>query len=57
MVEFYQPNEVDHFGKPVPELNTNNIIETDYRLFRYSKFALPWLIFMLGCGIVLGREV
>jgi len=44
---------VDHFGKPVPELQGSNVIETDYRLFRYSKFALPWLIIMLGCAITL----
>ena len=24
--------------------------EVDYRLFRYSKFSLPWLLFMLVCA-------
>lgn len=45
--------EVDHFGKPIPELQGSHVIETDYRLFRYSKFALPWLLFLLACSVVL----
>jgi Ca2+/Na+ antiporter len=55
MQEMYQlpPEEVDHFGKPIPELQGSHVIETDYRLFRYSKFALPWLLFLFGCSVVL----
>lgn len=53
MQPFYDVEEVDHFGKPIPEIHNQNVIETDYRLFRYSKFALPWLLFMLACCVTL----
>jgi membrane-associated protease RseP (regulator of RpoE activity) len=49
----YQGEDVDHFGKPIPELQGSHVIETDYRLFRYSKFALPWLLFIFACAVVL----
>eukprot|EP01003_Olkasia_polycarbonata_P005658 NODE_54_length_1877_cov_273.130744_g34_i0.p1 GENE.NODE_54_length_1877_cov_273.130744_g34_i0~~NODE_54_length_1877_cov_273.130744_g34_i0.p1 ORF type:complete len:547 (-),score=128.34 NODE_54_length_1877_cov_273.130744_g34_i0:165-1805(-) len=52
--------EMDEYGygkATVPgavlTLDDRDVIETDYRLFRYSKFALPWLLFMLCCFVVL----
>eukprot|EP01004_Peranema_trichophorum_P002804 NODE_1834_length_1786_cov_773.444378_g1554_i0.p1 GENE.NODE_1834_length_1786_cov_773.444378_g1554_i0~~NODE_1834_length_1786_cov_773.444378_g1554_i0.p1 ORF type:complete len:554 (+),score=63.73 NODE_1834_length_1786_cov_773.444378_g1554_i0:62-1663(+) len=46
--------EFDQFGKPIPVMEHGaHVVETDYRLFRYSKFALPWVLFMLGCFWVL----
>lgn len=45
--------EVDEFGKPIPVIMETNVVETDYRLFRYSKFALPWLVFIFLCSVVL----
>jgi hypothetical protein len=55
MQDLYQmpQEEVDHFGKPIPELQGSHVVETDYRLFRYSKFALPWLLLVLACSVVL----
>lgn len=42
--------EMDQFGKPIPIIDHGtHVVETDYRLFRYSKFALPWVLFMSLC--------
>eukprot|EP00994_Dinema_validum_P004970 NODE_305_length_1931_cov_238.182784_g216_i0.p1 GENE.NODE_305_length_1931_cov_238.182784_g216_i0~~NODE_305_length_1931_cov_238.182784_g216_i0.p1 ORF type:complete len:554 (+),score=146.02 NODE_305_length_1931_cov_238.182784_g216_i0:62-1723(+) len=40
---------IDNYRKPLSAVDDTLIVEVDYRLFRYSKFALPWVLLMLLC--------